>query len=167
MNEKVKIIARNGIIAAMYVVFTLLTYPVSFGLYQLRAAELLVLLCFFRKDYAFGLTIGCAIVNLFSTEIGIVDVLFGTCATLISCLLVGLCKHLWFACIIPVVANGLIVGAELTYFAGVPNFWYAVAFVSLGELSAMVIGYVMFMFLKKRSKFFELIDANQNREFRC
>lgn len=167
MNKTVKTIARNGIIAAMYVVFTLLTYPVSFGLYQLRAAEMLVLLCFFRKDYAFGLTIGCAIVNLFSAEIGIIDVLFGTCATLVSCLLVGVTKHLWFACLIPIITNGLIVGAELTYFAGMNNFFVAAGFVALGEFGAMVLGYVVFMFLRKRNKFFDLIEANQNREFRC
>lgn len=167
MNGTIRKIARNGIIAAMYVVFTLLTYPVSFGLYQLRAAEMLVLLCFFRKDYAFGLTIGCAIVNLFSAEIGIIDVLFGTCATLIACLLVGFCKHLWFACLIPIVVNGFMIGAELTYFAGLNNFWVSVGFVALGELGAMILGYVLFMFFKKRPKFFELIEANQNREFRC
>lgn len=167
MNNTVKMIARNGIIAALYVVFTLLTYPVSFGLYQLRAAEMLVLLCFFRKDYAFGLTIGCAVVNLFSAEIGIIDVLFGTCATLISCLLIGFTKHLWFACIIPVVINGLVVGAELTYFAGVSNFFVAAGFVALGEIGAMILGYLAFIFLRKRSKFFDIIEANQNREFRC
>lgn len=167
MNNTVKTLARNGIVAAMYVVFTLLTYPVSFGLYQLRAAEMLVLLCFFRKDYAFGLTIGCAIVNLFSAEIGIIDVLFGTCATLITCLLIGFTKHLWFACLIPIIANGFVVGAELFYFLNVPNFWTAVGFVALGELGAMVLGYLIFMFLRKRNKFFELVDANQNREFRC
>ena len=154
MNKTVSLIARNGIIAALYVVFTLLTYPVSFGLYQLRAAEILVLLCFFKRDYAFGLTIGCAIVNLFSSEIGIIDVLFGTCATLISCLLVSLCHRLWIACLIPIFANALIVGAELYYFANVEYFFVACGFVALGELGAMIIGYVIFMLIKKRRKFF-------------
>lgn len=167
MNKTVSMIARNGIIAAMYVVFTLLTYPVSFGLYQLRAAEMLVLLCFFRKDYTLGLTVGCAIVNLFSSEIGIIDVLFGTCATLISCLLVSFCKHLWVAAIIPIVVNGLVIGAELFYFANVQYFLVACGFVALGELGAMIIGYVIFIFLRKRNKFFEIIAAEQNVEFRC
>lgn len=167
MNDKVKIIARNGIIAVLYVIFTLLTYPVSFGLYQLRVAEILVLLCFFRKDYALGLTIGCAIVNLFSSEIGIIDVLFGTCATLISCLLIGWCKHLWVACLIPIITNGLVIGAELYYFANVEYFLVAVGFISLGEFGAMVLGYVIFILLRKRNKFFELISAQQNFDFRC
>lgn len=168
MSKTVSTFARNGIIAALYVVLTLLTYPVSFGLYQLRAAEMLVLLCFFRRDYTFGLTIGCAIVNLFSSQIGIVDVLFGTCATLISCLLVSFCKHLWFACLIPIVVNGLVIGAELYYFvAGIEVFWMAAGFVALGELGAMIIGYVIFILVKKRNKFFDLIQAEQNKEFRC
>ena len=167
MNEKVKIIARNGIIAALYVALTWMTLPLSYGLYQFRLSEVLVLLCFFRKDYTIGLTIACAISNVFSPEIGLMDVLIGSAATLVACLGVCFCKHLAIAAIIPVIANGLIVGAELVVFAGLPEgFWVCAGFVALGELSVMVVGYVLFFVLRKRQKFFDLIQANQNREFK-
>jgi len=168
MKFNIGIVARNGIVAALYVVLTLLSYPISFGLYQLRIAEILVLLCFFRKDYTIGLTLGCLIVNFFSFEIGIIDVLIGTVATLLSCLLVGFCKHLLVACLIPIIANGLLIGFELRYFLDGQNitFWVGAGFVALGELGAMVIGYLIFMLLKNRKKFYKLINANQNEEFK-
>lgn len=166
MKINVGTIARNGIVAALYVVLTLLSYPISFGLYQLRIAEILVLLCFFRKDYAIGLTLGCVIVNCFSFEIGIIDVLIGSVATLLACLLVGFSKHLLIACFIPIIANGLLIGFELHYFLeGIP-FWVGAGFVALGELGAMVIGYLIFMLLRNRKKFYKFINANQNEEFK-
>lgn len=168
MKFNVGIIARNGIVAALYVVLTLLSYPISFGLYQLRIAEILVLLCFFRKDYTIGLTVGCLIVNFFSFEIGIIDVLIGTVATLLSCLLVGFCKHLLIACLIPIVTNGLLVGFELYHFVfdKATPFMVCAGFVALGELGAMLIGYLVFMLLRNRKKFFNFIDAQQNQEFK-
>lgn len=168
MNERVKVIARNGIIAALYVALTWLSMPIAYGLIQFRISEILVLLCFFRKDYAIGLTIACAISNVFSPEIGLLDVVIGSAATLIACLGVCFCKQLWVAAIIPVVANGLIVGAELVLFAGIAeSFWYCAGFVALGEFCVMILGYILFMVFKKRDRFFNLIAANQNREFRC
>lgn len=167
MNKTVVMIARNGIIAALYFALTMLIYPLSFGMIQLRISEALVLLCFFRKDYILGLTIGCALVNLFSTEIGIIDVLIGSLATFLACLGIIFCKHLWVACLLPVVSNGLIIGAELVFFANIPNYWEAVGFVALGELGAMIIGYILFTILKRKAKFLDIIGANQNREFKC
>lgn len=167
MNEKVKILARNGIIAALYVALTWMTLPLSYGLYQFRVSEILVLLCFFRKDYTFGLVVGCAIANVFSPEIGVLDVVIGSAATLIACLGICFCKHLALAAIIPVVANAFIVGAELVLVAGLTeSFWYCALWVGLGELSVMIVGYILYMILKNRQKFYDLIEANQNREFK-
>lgn len=164
MNPKIKSIVYNAFIAALYVILTLLSYPLSFGQIQIRFAEMLVLLCFFRKDYIFGLTIGCAVANLFST-LGMVDVLFGTLATLISCLLIMWCRHLVVAVLIPVIANGFIVAFELYQFLALP-YWISAMWVSLGELGVMAIAYIFFMFLRKRKRFFESIRATQNIGFK-
>ena len=165
MNETVKIIARNGIVAALYFALTMLIYPLSFGMIQIRVSEVLVLLCFYRKDYTIGLTIGCAVANLFSGMP--LDVLIGSAATLIACLGISFSKHLWVACLFPVVANGLIIGAELVMFAGEESFWVAAGFVALGELGAMILGYILFFILRKRTRLLDLLGANQNREFKC
>ena len=160
----VKDIVSNALIAALYVVMTLITYPISFLGIQFRFAEILVLLCFFRKDYSIGLIIGCAIANLMSA-IGLVDVGFGTLATILACTCMMFCKHLAIACIFPVLFNAFIVGFELYQFLGCP-FWLSVGEVAIGEFTVMVVGYILFMLLKRRKMFFENIRANQNIAFK-
>ncbi len=154
----------NSLIAAVYVVLTMITYPFSYMGIQFRVAEIMVLLCFFRKDYAFGLVIGCAIANL-PSAIGLVDVGFGSLATLIACLGIMFMKNLGIACLFPVVSNAFIVGFELWKFLGLP-FWISVGEVALGEFAVMVVGYIFFMLIKRRKGFFETIRANQNIEFK-
>ncbi len=159
-----KDIVSNALIAALYVVLTLITYPISYQGIQFRFAEVLVLLCFFRKDYSIGLIIGCAIANL-ASSIGLVDVGFGTLATVIACVGIMFSKHLAIACLFPVVANGFIVGFELWKFLGAP-FWISVGTVAAGEFAVMVVGYILFMVLKRRKTFFDTIRANQNIAFK-
>ena len=159
-----KDIASNAIIAAVYVVLTLITYPFSYLGIQFRVAEIMVLLCFFRKDYTIGLIIGCAIANL-ASSIGLVDVGFGTLATLLACLGIMFSKWLAIACIFPVVSNAFIVGFELWKFLGLP-FWLSVGEVAAGEAAVMILGYILFMVLKRRKWFFETVRANQNIDFK-
>ena len=159
-----KDIIANSLIAALYVVLTMVTYPFSYMGIQFRVAEIMVLLCFFRKDYAFGLVIGCAIANL-PSAIGLVDVGFGSLATLIACLGIMFMKNLGIACLFPVVSNAFIVGFELWKFLGLP-FWISVAEVAIGEFAVMVVGYIFFMLIKRRKGFFDTIRANQNIEFK-
>lgn len=163
MKVDVKVITRNALIAAVYVALTLLTYPISFMGIQVRLAEILVLLCFFRKDYALGLTLGCLISN--SASFHPLDMLIGTIATLLSCIGVMFCKHLCIAILFPVVLNGAIIGIELNILLKEP-LWFSIMTVAIGELIAMSVGYILFMLLKKNKRFFELIDAKQNLNFK-
>ncbi|MCF0107470.1 MAG: QueT transporter family protein [Bacilli bacterium] len=165
MKITIKDIAANGIIAALYVVLTLITYPFSFQGIQIRISEALVLLCFFRKDYSIGLSVGCALSNLFST-IGIVDVAFGTMATMIACLGIMFCKHLCVACIFPIVSNSLIVALELNLFVDNSPFWINAGLVAIGETIAIALGYIFFMVLKSRKNCLKLIRAKQNLDFK-
>lgn len=159
-----KDIVSNALIAALYVVFTLITYPISYLGIQFRFAEILVLLVFFRKDYSIGVIIGTAIANL-ASSIGLVDVGFGTAATVVACIGIMFSKQLAIACLFPIVANAFVVGFELYQFLGLP-FWISVGEVALGETVVMIVGYVLFMILKRRKTFFENIRANQNIEFK-
>ena len=159
-----KDLIANSLIAAVYVVLTYITYPISYLGIQFRVAEIMVLLCFFRKDYAIGLIIGCAIANL-GSSIGLVDVGFGTLATALTCVCVMFSKRLGIACIFPVLFNAFIVGFELWKFLGLP-FWISVGEVAIGEATVMIVGYIFFMIMKRRKTFYEHIRANQNIEFR-
>lgn len=57
-------ITKLAAVAALYVVFTIIN-PFSYDMVQFRVSEVLVLLCFYRRDYGYALIIGCFIANLF------------------------------------------------------------------------------------------------------
>lgn len=160
-NETVtKQILRIAVIASLYVALTISLSWMSYGDIQFRIAEILVLLCFFRKDYNIALIIGCAIANLFS-PMGIVDVVFGTIATALSVLFVSRSKNIIVASVYPVVFNSLIVGLELHYMLDLPFIPSAIS-VLIGEAAVMVVGCIIFKTLRKSKSFVELIRANQN-----
>ena len=165
MNNKLtQSIAANGIIAALYVILTLITYPISFEGIQFRFAEILVLLTFFRKDYTFGICLGCALANI-ASPLGFFDVLFGTLATLLSCVCIFFCKHLLLAVIFPVIFNGVIVGLELYWLLNEPLF-ISMLSVALGELVVMIVGYFIFFSFRKRPQVLKSIGALQNIDFK-
>ena len=164
MKIDTRTITSNAIIAALYVVLTYLTYPISFLGLQFRFAEMLVLLCFFRKDYAIGLIIGCAIANV-GSSIGFVDVGFCTLATLIACIGIMFSPRLAIAILFPIVSNAFIVGFELWKFLGEP-FWLSVGQVAIGETTVMIVAYIVFMILRKKTSFYNLIRANQHINFK-
>ena len=97
-------ITYNAIIAALYIAITLLSIPISYGQIQFRISEILVLLVFFKKNYAYGICLGTLISN-FGSTLSLWDVLFGTIATILACICIMFSKHLLVALIYPVVFN--------------------------------------------------------------
>ncbi len=154
-------ITDNALVAATYVVLTLLTSSFAYLGIQFRIAEILILLCFFRKDFIFGLCLGTLVANALG-PLGIYDVLFGTLATLVSCLLISWMKNLVVASLFPVIINGLVVGAELYFLLGLP-FWVNAGLVAVGELAVVsIVGVGLFSLLRRNRKFLEAIRAQQN-----
>jgi uncharacterized membrane protein len=74
-----------AIIAAVYAVLTLILPIPAFTGIQVRLSEALTVLPFLFPATAPGLVVGCFIANLFSPYS--LDVIFGTAATLIACIL--------------------------------------------------------------------------------
>lgn len=163
-NSLVYKIASNAIVAAFYFVLTIICSPISFLNIQVRLAEALLLLCFFRKDYWIGVTLGCLLSN-FTSPMGYWDWIIGTGATLVSSLLIAYASpKLLIGVFYPVVANAFLVGFELYYVLQMP-FWLSVLEVGVGELIAVSLGYLFFMLMKKRKGFFEAIGTNTHRDF--
>ena len=163
-NDLLRTITRNAIVAAIYVVLTIATSGIAFGAVQIRIAEALMLLCFFKRDYIYGLTLGCMIANLFSFMW--IDFLVGTLATFLACLCICFLsfKRLAIAALYPVIFNAFIIGAEL-YFFEVGPFWVCAGFVALGEfIACCAVGYALFMIIWRRPKFLNLLGANRNLE---
>ena len=132
-----------ALIAAAYAVLTLgLPLPPYAGI-QLRVAEAMTVLPFLFPAATPGLFVGCFIVNLFSPFP--LDIVFGSLATLLACLMTQRVGNRWLAPLPPVLCNAVIVGAEIAwYLTGFgPGFWPAYAYnaftVGVGELIACVI----------------------------
>lgn len=158
-------IASNAIVAAIYFLLTIVTSPIAFGEIQVRIAEIMILLCFFRRDFVIGVTLGCLMAN-FTSTLGMWDVLIGTSATLVSSLLVAFASpRLLIATIWPILANAFAVGFELNWLLSLP-FWESALFVGIGETIAIFVGYALFMLIKKNKGFFEAIGANRHLDFR-
>lgn len=79
-----KMIAYNSIVAAIYVVLTVVCFYASYGLLNFRISEILNILVFFNPAYIIGLTVGCLISNAFGLLLSMAgpwDLLIGTGAT--------------------------------------------------------------------------------------
>ena len=151
-----KNMVRLALVAAVYVVVTLLIEPLAYGPIQARISEALVLLCFYRKDYCASMILGCFIVNFFS-PFGIYDIIFGTLATAVAVIPMYYFKNIYVASLLPVISNGLIVGFEL-YLDGEP-FWFSAGTVALGEAVVVCfLGVLLFkLVFEKNSHLMSLI----------
>lgn len=159
-GKNVKNLTRLALVAAMYVAMTLAVPALAYGAIQLRFSEILVLLCFYRKDYSAALILGCFIANLFS-PLGWYDLVFGVAATVLAVLPMYYFKNIFLAALLPVVSNGILVGIELSLI-GEP-LWFSMGTVALGELAVMAVGAVIFKFVfEKNSPLMKLIGSTKN-----
>lgn len=148
-NLSVRRLVRCAVIAAVYVVVCLVLAPFSYGAVQVRVAEALCLLPVFGAEYIVGVTLGCFLANLLGSTV--VDVVFGTLATLLACLVTYKLRDIRVkglaipASLPPVAFNMIIVGAfEITFFFsdGAPTAMLAVfnaVTVGIGELISCTI----------------------------
>lgn len=150
----VKNLIRNAVLAAVYVVLTIGLAPISYGPVQVRISEAMTLLAFYYPQYAPGLVIGCLLANI-ASPFGITDMLIGTLATFFAVYGMRFCANVFFASLLPVVCNGVMVGAELIYLAALPpgmSGLAAMAYIALGEfLSVSVLGIFFIKMLRKSS----------------
>ena len=108
----VNIIMMNAMIACIYAILTIMISPIAYGAIQMRMSEILVLLAFYNKKYIPGLVIGCFIANM-ASPMGLWDMLFGTLATLLTCIAINKVNLLYLTAFIGAIINGIIVGLEL------------------------------------------------------
>ena len=163
-NIKTQDIALTAVIAAIYAALTLATFPISFLGIQFRLSEIMIILAFFNRKYSFGLVLGCALANL-ASPLGFYDVLFGTIATLLTVLALCFIPYLAVNLFLAVAFNAFIVGAELYFLLG-EGFWLSVASVAIGEAAVLLVGDIIFFFLRKNEGFMKAIKANRNLEYK-
>ena len=149
-KQQILSLTRGGIIAALYVALTYLSFlfGLSSGAIQLRLSEMLTVLPAFLPESVPGLYIGCIIANLL-TGGSIYDILLGSLATLIGALGARLLRktHPLILTLPTVLANALIVPLVIILSAGgaetFASFPYFFLTVGIGEfLSAGVLGMI-------------------------
>ena len=158
-NKKVLFLTHAAMIAAIYVVLTLVFQAISFGEIQVRIAEALTILPAFTPAAIPGLFIGCIIGNIFGGSI-LPDIIFGSLATLIGACFTYLLRkqNKYLAPLPPIMSNTVIVPLVLRSAYG---FHLPIAFmmltVGIGEvISCGVLGMILYTSLAKhRHKIFK------------
>lgn len=157
MNKKVSFLTRAAVIAALYVVLTMIANALGLANFavQVRFSEALTILPFFTPAAIPGLFVGCILSNILTGCLPL-DIIFGSLATLLGA--VGtrmLRRNKWLAPLPPIVANTLIVPFVLAYvykFDGsIPFFMLTVG---AGEIiSCGALGMMLLITLQKYDKY--------------
>lgn len=160
-NKKVLFMTQAAVIAALYVVLTVIFAPISFREVQVRISEMLTVLPFFTPAAVPGLFVGCIIANILGGAIPL-DVVCGSLATLAGAFgtyLIGKAFHQkgasfgrrFLATLPPALANVIVVPLVLYYGYGV-NIPIPLQMVTVGigeVVSCCVLGSILMAVLDK------------------
>lgn len=158
MDKNIKKIAKAGIIAALYAAVSLLLRPLSFGIFQIRAAEALSLLVLYTAAAPWGLFVGCLITNIFS-PFGLLDMVCGSMATLLAALIARKTSNKYLAGASFVIVNALVIGFVVCFEAfSLRAYLPAAGYIAVEEaLSVYAIGLPLTFLIEKNRKLYELI----------
>ena len=152
--NKTRNLVFGALIAAIYVVLTMMLRPISYGPIQFRISEALCVLPYFTPAAIPGVFLGCLISNLLGGAV-IMDVVFGSLATLIGA--VGswvLRKNRFLVSVPPIMSNILIIPWVLKFAYGSEDLiWYMMVTIGIGEFLAIgVLGQLLITALTKYRK---------------
>ena len=152
-HTNVQKITFGGVIAALYVVLTLVAnaFGLASGAIQVRISEALTILPVFTAAAIPGLTVGCVLANIITGCLPW-DIVFGSLATLIGAAGTRLLrKKPLLAWIPPVISNMAIIPVVLQRVYGVPDaWWYLVLTVGAGEvISCGILGMLLYHSAKR------------------
>lgn len=152
-NSKAIFIAYAAIIAALYVVLTLLANALGLANYaiQIRFSEALTILPYFTPAAIPGLFVGCILSNILTGCIPL-DILFGSLATLLGAIFTyKIRKWKYLTPLPPIIFNMLLVPPVLAFvykFEG--TLYYFAITVGIGEIiSCGVLGLMLLHLLEK------------------
>ena len=150
-SQSIRNLAYGAMIAALYALTTVLLAPISYGDTQFRVSEALTLLPMLTPAAIPGLTIGCLIANLWGSA-SLLDMVFGPLATLLAALCTRrLSGKFWLAAAMPVLFNGVIVGAVVHYcYAPIFPLPLSMLSVAAGEaVACLIVGPLLIRVMKR------------------
>lgn len=142
-NTRTRFIVIAALVAAFYALLTYLSlaFNLAYGPVQFRLSEALTLLPVVSGAAVPGLAVGCLLGNL-TSPYGLVDIVCGTCASLLAAVGARLFARVRLrgipvvSLLMPIVCNAVVVGAEITFLApegfALPAFLSAAASVAAG-----------------------------------
>lgn len=152
MKNSIKFMTQAAMIAAIYVVLVFVFAPISFGPVQIRVAEALTILPLFTPAAVPGVFIGCLIGNLLSPGMIVIDIVFGSLATLLAAIIsYKLRDNKYLVPIPPIAINMIVVPYIIKYGYGVPMpiFLSALA-VGVGQvISCYGLGFILIKVLER------------------
>ena len=165
-NTNLQKICRAAVIGALYAAVTLLLAPISYGNLQCRVSEALCILPWFFPETTWGLFIGCLLANLLGGN-GPLDIVFGSLATLIACLITARLKPRGLALLPPVIVTAVMVGAMLAYVITPDSFWASYPLVAVvvgvGEAVAMYVLGLPLSYLLERIPYVKKYGVNHGK----
>jgi uncharacterized membrane protein len=140
-------------VAAVYFTLTVLPPLSSFayGPIQVRVSEALMVLPAVTPGTAWALFVGCLAANL-AGGLGLVDLVFGSLATLAAALVVARVRNPWLVPIPVVAINALVVGTYLPLVLDLPiPLPLSWLYIAAGEAAAVgLIGLPLLFFIRSR-----------------
>ena len=158
--NKTKFLTQAAMIAAIYIILVEIFKPVSYGIMQVRVAEVLTILPYFTPAAVPGLTVGVLISNTLGPN-GMLDIIFGTLATLIAAYLTYKTQKKILAPLPPILINAVIIGGMLYYiFLGTADetaLPVIMAWVAMGQtIVCYGLGYPLLLILDKYRDIFDI-----------
>lgn len=161
---------KAGLVAALYIVLTLLVAPVAFGPVQFRISEGLNYLGLYNPRYIYAVTAGVFLVNYF--QFGPVDMVVGSAATFVF-LWLGRWTAEWLVKLLqqtgrlkadPMIIKYIVMGiafviqmlpiaAMLLFVGAEAAFWPAYISLAISEAAAMLVTAFVMYPLSKRVDF--------------
>lgn len=162
-SNKSNFIVKAGLIGAIYAALTMSLPFLSYGSVQLRVSEALTILPLFYPEAVIGLFVGCLISNIIGN--GILDVIFGSLATLVSAILTYIVgkkiknDKLKFIIggVFPVIINAIVIPFTYLMITELPSlYWLNFLTVFIGQfLAVYLFGTLLYLSIKRiKSKSF-------------
>jgi len=159
---KVRTIAVNGLIAALYIAVSMLIQPFGFSAIQFRVSEMFNQLVVFNKKYVYGIVLGVFITNLFS-PLGAYDLVFGVGQSIIALLITIFSTRFIQGIWTRMIFNSVVFTFTMFLIAWELNLAFHLPFLltwlttAIGEFAVMIVGAPVMYYLNKRINFKELI----------
>lgn len=150
-----KNLTKQAMVAAIYAVITWALQAVAYGPLQFRVSEVMTLLAFYNPQYILGLTVGCAIANIFSS-FGFIDVVVGTFASFVALVAMSKIKNIWIASLMPAL-SAVIIAAEIVFVSPEPiSFYLITAQIAASQFIVVtILGVPLFKYVLEKNEFFK------------